>query len=201
MMNQNLTLVEPSDPDVEQVELRQLLRNIANGDRQAFAAMHQQFSGLVYAAALQILHSQEDAEDVSQEVFACIWAKASLYCSERGKPSTWITTLARNRAIDRIRSRDRRQRLNSGYQQESEVLKGWKAPSPAHETTVKELAHQARSAVMQLSDEQRLVIQLAFFEGLSQLEIAQKIGTPLGTVKARIRRGLGRLRGLMDFLN
>lgn len=179
------------------MEVRNLLRKIANGDRKAFAALHELFNSLVYATAIQVLHNQEDAEDTTQEVFAAVWAKANLYSAERGKPSTWLTTLTRNRAIDRVRSRERRQRLNNGFGLEPDTCKGWRAPLPSHATTVNELADQARGAVLQLSEEQRQVIQMAFFEGLTQMEIAERTGAPLGTVKARIRRGLGKLRGIM----
>ena len=197
MTSQNSSSSPAIEGGDDQLEVRKLLKKTANGDRKAFAELHRRFSALVYATAIQVLHNQQDAEDTTQEVFATVWAKANLYCSERGKPSTWITTLTRNRAIDRVRSRERRQRLNHGFSHEPDISKGWKAPSPAYATTVNELASHAKTAVMQLSHEQRQAIQLAFFEGLTQLEIAERTGTPLGTVKARIRRGLGKLRGLM----
>jgi RNA polymerase sigma-70 factor (ECF subfamily) len=181
----------------ELAEVRRLFRLVAGGDREAFAQLHDRFSGLVYATIIQVLHNHQDAEDVMQEVFAVLWKKADMYSEERGKPTTWLTTLARNRAIDKFRSRDRRSKLYDGFERETEIGKGWTAPSPSGEAEVNELATQAKSAVLQLSPEQRIAIQLAFLEGLTQAEIAERTGAPLGTVKARIRRGLGRLRGLM----
>lgn len=178
-------------------ETRRLFRLVAAQDREAFSALHQRFSGLVFSTVLQVLHNPHDAEEVVQEVFAQLWKKAAMYSEERGKPITWLTTLARNRAIDRFRSRDRRQRLYDGYQQEPEIYKGWQAPSPSGEVETGELAARVRSAVMQLSPDQRQVIQMACLEGLTQAEIAERTGAPLGTVKARIRRGLGKLRGMI----
>lgn len=200
-----LTTLDSSELDVaaeqakqlELAEVRAIFRAVAGGDRVAFAELHRRFSGLVFATVMQVLHNQQDTEDVTQEVFAVLWKKADMYSEERGKPTTWLTTLARNRAIDKFRSRDRRSKLNHGFEQESEMEKGWAAPSPAVEVEIKELAQEARSAVMLLSPEQRQAIQLAFFDGLTQAEIAQRTGAPLGTVKARIRRGLGKLRGII----
>lgn len=181
----------------ELLEVRQLFRKVAGGDRIAFGELHQRFSGLVYATIIQVLHNHQDTEDVVQEVFAVLWKKADMYSEERGKPTTWLTTLARNRAIDKFRSRSRRTKLYDGFEREAEMDKGWNSPSPSAEAEVKELAGQAKSAVLQLSSEQRIAIQLAFLDGLTQAEIAERTGAPLGTVKARIRRGLGRLRGMM----
>ena len=181
----------------ELAEVRGIFRAVAGGDRVAFAELHRRFSGLVYATAVQVLHNHQDTEDVTQEVLAVLWKKADMYSEERGKPTTWLTTLARNRAIDKFRSRDRRSTLYNGFEQETEMGKGWEAPSPSGEVETKELAHEARSAVLQLSADQRVAIQLAFFDGLTQAEIAERTGAPLGTVKARIRRGLGKLRSIL----
>ncbi len=178
-------------------EIRSLFRRVAAKDRVAFQELHRRFSGMVFGTVYQVLHQQQDAEDTVQEVFAQLWKKADLYSEERGKPTTWLTTLARNRAIDKFRSRDRRNRLNDHFEQEPQMEKGWAAPSPSGEVEGAEIALETRTAVMQLAPEQRQAIQLAFFEGLTQAEIAERTGAPLGTVKARIRRGLGKLRALI----
>lgn len=187
----------PTEVDNDLLEVKSLFRRVASHDRQAFEELHQRFSNLIFATVFQILHNHQDAEDVAQEVLALLWKKAEMYSEERGKPTTWLTTLARNRAIDRFRSRDRRNRLNHGFEEESEMEKGWEAPSPSSAAEINELASHARSAVLHLAPDQRLAIQLAFLEGLSQTEIAERTGAPLGTVKARIRRGLGKLRGMI----
>ncbi len=181
----------------EQREVRVLLHGIANGDRTAFAEFHRRFHGMVYATAIQVLHNHEDAEDTCQEVFHGLWKKAGMFADDRGKPSTWLAAMARNRSIDRLRSRQRRSRLNDSFEEESRVAVQMVRTDPSQEASANEMGHHVRSAVMELSPEQREAIQLAFFQGLTQLEIAQHTGEPLGTIKARIRRGLGRLRSLV----
>lgn len=183
--------------DDNQDEIRDLLHGIANGGRDSFAEFHRRFSGMVYATAVQILHNHEDAEDTSQEVFASLWKKAGMFANDRGKPSTWLAAMARNRSIDRLRARQRRSKLNDSFEDESRTAEQIVRTDPAKETSTHEMSHQVRSAVMELSEEQRQAIQLAFFDGLTQLEIAKQTGEPLGTIKARIRRGIGRLRDIV----
>ena len=178
----------------DQADVRVLLRGIATGDRDCFAEFHRRFAGMVYATAIQVLHNHEDAQDTSQEVFTSLWKKAAMFMDDRGKPSTWLAAMARNRSIDRLRSRQRRSRLNDSFEDESRTEEQMFRIDPSLEASSNEIGHHVRTAVMELSAEQREAIQLAFFEGLTQLEIAQKTGEPLGTIKARIRRGLGRLR-------
>ncbi len=190
----NPILTPPQD---DQADVRVLLRGIANGDRTCFAEFHRRFAGMVYATAIQVLHNHEDAQDTSQEVFTSLWKKAAMFIDDRGKPSTWLAAMARNRSIDRLRSRQRRSRLNDSFEDESHTAEQMIRIDPAMEACSNELGLQVRTAVMELSAEQREAIQLAFFEGLTQLEIAQKTGEPLGTIKARIRRGLGRLRSIV----
>jgi len=181
----------------DQSDLKQMLRGIANGDRASFATFHGRFTGMVYATAIQVLHNHEDAEDCTQEVFASLWSKAGMYLDDRGKPSTWLAAMARNRAIDKLRARQRRSRLNDSFEDECRIDEPVTRIDPSKQAGVSELTGHVRSAVMQLSPEQSEAIRMAFFEGLTQLEISRKTGEPLGTIKARIRRGLGRLRTLI----
>lgn len=177
---------------------RQLLRRIANGDRVGFDELHARFSGLVYATVYQVLRDHQDAEDVSQEVFLSIWKKAKLYHESKGEPMTWVASLARNRAIDRIRAKERRSRLRDAVQAEPEAVAPSAEPDAGYLASTRERGGIVRSAVMHLTPEQRQVIEMAYFAGLSQSQIAERIDAPLGTVKARMRRGLGKLRGLVE---
>jgi RNA polymerase sigma-70 factor (ECF subfamily) len=183
--------------DIATDEMHALVSKLSQGDRSAFDALYTQYRLLVFGTALQVLHSQEDAEDTTQEIFSKLWNHPDLYSSQKGRLASWLTTMAKNRSIDRLRSRERRSKLRNGFEQETQMEKGWQAPDPSLEVEIGELGQQARSAVMELTPEQQEVINLAYFEGLTQQEIATKIGTPLGTVKARIRRGLGRLKGII----
>jgi RNA polymerase sigma-70 factor (ECF subfamily) len=186
----------PARPD--QSQERALLRRIANGDRVGFEELHARFAGLVYATVYQVLRDHQDSEDVSQEVFLSIWKKAKLYHESKGEPMTWVASLARNRAIDRIRAKERRSRLRDAVQAEPESVAPSAIPDAGHVTSTRERGGIVRSAVMQLTPEQRQVIEMAYFAGLSQSQIAEQIDAPLGTVKARMRRGLGKLRGLVE---
>ncbi len=197
-----IALTTPQDTDEtkpmeDQSDLKEMLRGIANGDRSAFREFHRRFSGMVYATAVQVLHNHEDAEDCAQDVFTSLWKKAGMYLDDRGKPSTWLAAMARNRAIDKLRARQRRGKLNDSFEMESRVDEPVTRIDPSKQAGITEMAETVRSAVLQLSEEQSDAIRMAFFDGLTQLEIAQKTGEPLGTIKARIRRGLGRLRTLV----
>ncbi len=183
---------------VDQSAERLLLRKIANGDRVSFNELHGRFAGIVRATVYHVLRDHQDTEDVSQEVFLSIWKKASLYVEGRGEPLTWVASMARNRAIDRLRSKERRSRLRDAVQNEPDVATPTAQPDASDVTCARERGGIIRSAVMELNAEQRQVIEMAYFAGLTQSQIADEIGAPLGTVKARMRRGLGKLRGIVE---
>ena len=171
-----------------------LLRAVAEGDREKFEELHKRFVGIVFSTVYKVLNDSEDTEDVVQEVFSAIWKKAGMYEPKKGKPMTWITTMARNRAIDRLRSKQRRYKLSEDFKTEREVLTSGSRVDSADKAERNDRHDMLRSAVMELSPAQRKAIQLAYFGGLTQAEIADQLGEPLGTVKARIRRGIIRLR-------
>jgi RNA polymerase sigma-70 factor (ECF subfamily) len=132
-----------------------------------------------------------------QEVLVQLWNKAHLYEPRKGKPLTWITTMARNRAIDRIRSKQRRSRLNDDFESENKTDQFEFEDSSADICEVKERSRIIRSAVSKLTPDQKEAVVLAYFSGLTQAEVAEKLNEPLGTVKARIRRGVNRLETLV----
>jgi RNA polymerase sigma-70 factor, ECF subfamily len=187
-----------SDSHIDQGLETDLLRQIGTGDPDSFEDLYDRFSGVLFAAALQILNDQRDAEDVLQDVFIQIWDKARLYSPSRGKPLTWAMTLTRNKAIDRLRSSQRRFRLQDQVEKESKVSSQAISRDSADEVDAMEKSRIVRSAVLELSREQRQAIELAFFSGLTQNEIAAELSQPLGTVKARIRRGMLKLRDLIS---
>ncbi|WP_082408149.1 sigma-70 family RNA polymerase sigma factor [Verrucomicrobium spinosum] len=122
-----------------------------------------------------------------QEVLVQIWQKAHLYEPTKGKPLTWVTTMARNRAIDRIRAKQRRSRLNDDFESESRTAQPEFVDDTSDVLIAKESDAAVQSAVLELTPEQREAIQMAYFGGLTQSEIAERLNEPLGTVKARIR--------------
>jgi RNA polymerase sigma-70 factor (ECF subfamily) len=170
-----------------------LLQRIGQRDVAAFQEFYRKFSGLLFSCIMRVLNDHQDAEDIMQEVLVQIWQKAHLYEPSMGKPLTWVTTMARNRAIDRIRSKQRRGRLNDGYELETRPLQPEFDESTSDRVISSESDRTVRKAVMELTPDQREAIQLAYFDGLAQSEIAQRLREPLGTVKARIRRGVQRL--------
>jgi len=175
----------------------ELLRQIGQGDRRSFETLYDRFSGVLFSVAYRVLNSQEAAEDVLQDVFIQIWEKAALYDPARGKPMTWAITLTRNKAIDRLRSTQRRSRLQDDLQHESETVEQFDDKSSFDAVSSGETSELVREAVKKLSKDQREAIELAFFSSLTQTEISERLNEPLGTVKARIRRGMMKLRDLL----
>lgn len=174
-----------------------LMRRIAQGDRAAFAALYDRFSRPLYATALRILNDARESEDLLQEVFLALWEKAGDFESARGTAFTWAVTFTRNRAIDRIRMRRRRSELLSQSAPEDIGYAADSGPDSADQAATAEQSAAVRTAVAALPPDQKIALELAFFSGLTQQEIAARLQEPLGTIKARIRRGLLKLRDLL----
>jgi RNA polymerase sigma-70 factor (ECF subfamily) len=179
----------PEIPD--ETHLR-LLRAIAAQDRAALADFYDLAGGVLFATALKMLGDTHEAEEVVQDVFVQIWTKAATFDASLGAPFHWALGITRNRCIDRIRARQRRSRLfdDVGEETKSAVAVD---NSAAIGLNGEELGN-VRTAVRSLPADQRQAIELAFFGGLTHQEIAEQLREPLGTVKARIRRGMLKLR-------
>jgi len=183
--------LEAQDRDIE------LLRQIAAGNRAAFGEFYDRHATLMFSVASKILNDAGEAEDVLQEVFVQIWEKAGRFNPQLGKASSWVAILVRNRAIDRIRASQRRTRLAEEAGAEQAVAAD--IADTANETVHgHEKASLIQSAITGLPAEQRRAIELAYFSGLTQDEISKKLNEPLGTIKARIRRGLLKLRDQLE---
>ena len=181
------------DKDVE------LLRRIAAGDRSAFAEFYDRHSTLMFSVACKILNDPGEAQDVLQETFLQIWEKAERFDPTLGKASSWVATLTRNKAIDRIRASVRRSRLADEAGTESAIAA--EVTDTANEAVHgHDKARLIQSAIVELPADQRRAIELAYFSGLTQHEISEKLQEPLGTIKARIRRGLLKLRDQLEGL-
>jgi RNA polymerase sigma-70 factor (ECF subfamily) len=181
------------EPDDRAVEL-DLLARITKRERAAFEELYTRYSNILYATAMKFLKEDADAQDVVQDVFIQIWDKAKLYDPAKGKPLTWALTMTRNRSIDRIRAIQRRTRLRDDFEKETVADESAGIREALSGVDASERTQILRDAVARLSPEQRKVIDLAFFGGLTQSEIADRLGEPLGTVKARARRGLMKLK-------
>lgn len=192
--------MQPLLPDAEvpdagppDARLAGLVRGVADGDEMALRTLYDQLSPRVLGIAQQILRESSAAEDVVVEVFSQVWRQAQRYDERKGSVTTWIATLARTRAIDERRSLQRHSRREAlATETLDQVLDP--ASSPFRVASDGECAQVVRSALGRLPREQRRAVEAAFFGGLSHTEIAAALGTPLGTVKTRIRSGLSALR-------
>jgi RNA polymerase sigma-70 factor (ECF subfamily) len=171
-----------------------LIARIRGGERAAFVAFYDRYSPLLFSVAARVLGDRKEAEDVLQEVMLVIWNKSGDYDPQLGTLSSWAVAVTRNKALDRLRARTRRLRLI----EEAAVLAGDSGatayPSANEILHGRERAELLRDAMKALPADQRMAIELAFFTGLSQSDIAERLQQPLGTIKARIRRGMLRLR-------
>ncbi len=181
-------------PEPARTSDAELLHAIARGDEQALASLYDRYRLILFGLVLRILHSREEAEDVLQELLLQVWKRASDFDEARGRPFTWLVTLARSRAIDRLRSLGARDRATT----ESARDAGPEPWSDAADDAIRsEQSEIVRQALAELPEEQRQALLLAYFEGLTQTEIATRLGAPLGTVKTRMRSGMIKLRELL----
>ena len=168
------------------------LERMARGDHEALAELYDRHGRLVFSLALRILRDQSDAEDIVQDVFSQAWRQAARYESSRGNVIAWLLNLTRSRAIDRLRGRRARPDTAAG---DPSTLELPDLSQPVDEQiALSTEAARIRAAVDELSVLQRVAIELAFYEGLTHVEIAERLELPLGTVKTRIRQGLLKLK-------
>lgn len=175
----------------------QLLSRVAGGDEAAFGALYDRFSPGLYAFILRMTQDEKETEDVLQEGFTHIWRRAATYDPARSSPFTWAVMILRNKAIDRMRVRQRMQRTVESAAAEPNRFPD-SDETAAGEPERREQGAMVRSALTQIPAEQKQALELAFFTGLTHEQIADKLGAPLGTVKARIRRGLMKLREFLE---
>lgn len=174
------------------------LRQASEGDGPALSRLYDTHARAIYSLALRVLGDQADAEDVVQEVFAQAWRQAGRYDARRGTVAAWLLTMARTRAIDRLRAR--RARPDTRGSDPDDAGQALAAPliDPGDTLAAERDAARVRAALADLPLLQRLAIELAYFEGLSQSEIAERLEQPLGTIKTRIRLGLLKLRDALS---
>lgn len=177
----------------------ELLARVRQGEQAALDELYARYASPVHNLVWKVLQNAEEAEDVSLDVFWQIWRQADRYDPSRGTPPAWIFTLARSRAIDRLRARHRREDRNISFDDPAVHLDPMdEKASPDQVASFRQTRDAVRAAIETLSGSQREAIELAFFQGLTHVEIAEKLDQPLGTVKTRIRQGLIKLRKLLD---
>jgi RNA polymerase sigma-70 factor, ECF subfamily len=179
--------------DPREAEDRDLMSRLAAGDGEAFARLFDRHSPVALGLLYRILGSRAEAEEVLQEVFLQVWTQGSRYDGDRATPRGWVLMLARSRALDRLRRRDAARRRDEEAGDErarGEMI----TPLGTERLEARERHDRVHSALGQLSPEQRRCIELAFFDGLSHTQIAERLAAPLGTVKSRILLGMNKLR-------
>lgn len=169
-------------------ELTDLLARVADGDREAFSQVYDLTSDIVYGLALRVVRSPAMAEEVTQEVFIQIWELSRSFDPARGSVKSWVATLAHRRAVDAVR------RSQSARDREERVSTEGADPDVADSAVTEDEHSRIRDALSTLSDLQYEAIYLAYYEGLTYREVAERLDVPLGTVKSRMRDGLSRLR-------
>lgn len=173
-----------------------LLARVALRDAAALSALYDLAGGAVYGVCRRILRDPADAEEAAGDVFLQVWQKADRFDPERGDALAWLLTLARSRAIDRLRSRGAARKHETGLDERHETASS--DPGPEATSSLAQRATLVRHALSELPEEQREVLELAYFEGLTHSEIAERLSQPLGTAKSRIRLALQRLRRSLE---
>ena len=185
--------VDRLTPERAQRTLKRVAQRALDGDESAFEELYDRQSTAVYSLALRIVGDRAAAEDVLSDVFWRVWRRAETFDPRRGSPTAWLLTITRRRALDELRMGARRERRERSPDAMGEVPQE-RAPSPEGEALAGEVQEHVREALAALPPEQRGPIELAYFEGLTHVEIADRLQEPLGTIKTRIRTGMQRLR-------
>lgn len=188
----------PTNVDYSELDDEALMERIGAGDQQAFEVLFDRYGDIVFSISVRILNSEAAAHDVVQDVFMRLWRRPSRYDGARGQFTSWLSAVARHRAIDERRNVGRRQRREGDG---GEVYQTEGPPAQEQDPTRAALASEDRAEVREalaaLPDGQRRIIELAYFGGLTQREIAEDLQQPLGTVKTRMRLGMKKLRAAL----
>lgn len=191
--NQLTRMDTPSKPAASTIDPK-LLARVVKGDQQAFSQLYDRSSTLLYSLALRILGQREEAAELLQEVYLEVWRKVARYDVGRGTPVAWLITLTRSRAIDRLRARNARPTVNASLDGASVAQVADQSPGPFEAQADNEIRQRVGSALSSLPPPQQQAIELAYYEGLTHMEIAARLNQPLGTVKTRIKLGMAKLR-------
>lgn len=173
----------------------ELIGRMSGGDQAALADFYDQSNRLVFGMVMRIVNDRSAAEEITLDAYHQIWRQAQNFDSERGKPSSWLITIARNRAIDRLRATKWARQEQTPIEDVTPFLATEGTPEESAYTN--EQQKLVRSALAQLKPDQRELIEIAFFAGLTHQEISDKLNLPLGTIKTRIRAGMMKLRELL----
>lgn len=177
-----------------------LMVAVRAGDAAAFSALYDRYADLVFSASLRILGDRQLAEDTTQDVFIRVWQRPELFVAARGRFPGWLMSITRNRSVDELRSRGRRLRREASAPADSDddltadLPTEARSDDPAWSAQLHDEQARVRAALREIPTEQRAALTMAYFQGLTQQEIAEALSEPLGTIKTRIRLGMQKLR-------
>jgi RNA polymerase sigma-70 factor (ECF subfamily) len=172
----------------------ELMQGIQKGDPEALSQLYDRYNGIIKALILRVIHNDAEADDLLQEIFMEIWNQAKNFSAQRGKPLGWMVTLARRRAIDGLRKKQAYARAEERLKGETEQQpEAWMHNATETEISLGDTRQLIRTVIDSLPPLQQEAVELAFFQGMSQREIAAKTNTPLGTVKTRLELGLKKI--------
>lgn len=176
-----------------------LLERIVLKDQRALEKLYDLYSKIIFSMVLRIVKNREDAEEILQNIFMQVWDKAGNFNSNKGSVYAWLITLARNKAIDKIRSSDFRNKFNlSAFDNELKIPEDIYPGTEIDAAIAQERSEYVKKALEQIPGKQREAIEMIFFEGYTQNEISEKLKLPLGTVKTRCRQGMMKLQNLLN---
>ncbi len=173
------------------------VRRCADGDQAGLSALYDESSRYVYGLALRILHDSADAEEITIDVYSQVWRSAASFAAQRGSVMSWLVMLTRSRAIDRLRTQAGKARRKAETLDDQYALRDGSS-TPEELASLEQERKRIREALDQLAAEQRELLELAYYSGLSHSELAERLGQPLGTVKTRIRMGMIKLREILQ---
>jgi RNA polymerase sigma-70 factor (ECF subfamily) len=184
-----LPVLQPGAPsDLE------LMEGIQRGEPDALSELYDRYNGIIKALVLRVIHNEAEADDLLQEIFMEIWNQAKNFSAQKGKPLGWMVTLARRRAIDGLRKKQAYSRAEERLQTETEQQpEAWVQNPTENDINRGDTRELITKVIQSLPPPQQQAIELAFFQGMSQREIAAKTNTPLGTVKTRLELGLKKI--------
>ncbi|QKD81760.1 sigma-70 family RNA polymerase sigma factor [Thermoleptolyngbya sichuanensis A183] len=188
-------------PQPSTSEEAHLLARIAQQDQSALSLLYDRYARVLYSLAFRILGSVEEAEEIVLDVFSQVWKLAGRYDPQRGRVDAWLFMLTRSRSLDRLRSLQRVSKAVESSTEAAKTVPQAQISDPTEDVLINERRDRLLAAMQRLPVEQREVLELAYYEGLTHVEIATKTGKSLGTVKTRIRLGLNKLRQVLDALD
>ena len=174
----------------------ELMARISARDQTAFASLYDRYSEVLYTLILRVVKTSDNAEDILQEVFLQLWNKAALFSESRGSVYTWLISMARNKAIDHLRSKERAPQ-ESGIDAAIALPETGYLADPLHATISAECERHMKDALALLTSQQREIIELSYYGGYTQTQIAERMAVPLGTVKTWMRQGMLTLRAYL----